>query len=51
LVWSSGASRLVTSRKGRFTWRSPSENPYIMRDDMRTIESRYTDVAFAMSNA
>ena len=44
--------RLVTSRKGRFTWRSPSENPYIMRDETRrTIESRYANVAFAMSNA
>ena len=44
--------RLVTSRKGRFIWRSPSENPYIMRDETRrTIESRYADVAFAMSNA
>lgn len=43
--------RLVTSRKGRFTWRNPSENPYIMRDEIRrTIESRYKDVAFAMSN-
>jgi hypothetical protein len=44
--------RLVTSRKGRFTWRTPSENPYIVRDEKRrTIESRYGDVAFAMSNA
>lgn len=43
--------RLVTSRKGRFTWRTPAENPYILRDDTRrTIESRYADVAFAMSN-
>ena len=43
--------RLVTSRKGRFTWRTPSENPYIRRDEIRrTIESRYGDVAFAMSN-
>ena len=43
--------RLVTSRKGRFTWRTPSENPYILRDDGRkTIKSRYADVAFAMSN-
>jgi RNA-directed DNA polymerase len=43
--------RLVTSRKGRFTWRTPSENPYILRDETRkTIESRYADVAFAMSN-
>ncbi len=44
--------RLVTSRKGRFTWGTPSENPYILREDARrTIESRYADVAFAMSNA
>lgn len=43
--------RLITSRKGYFTWRTPSENPYILREDTRhTIESRYTDVAFAMSN-
>jgi hypothetical protein len=27
------------------------ENPYILRDETRsTIESRYADVAFAMSN-
>jgi hypothetical protein len=44
--------RLVTSRKGRFTWRTPTENPYILRDETRsTIESRYADVAFAMSNS
>ena len=44
--------RLVTSRKGRFTWCSPVENPYILRDDARrTIESRYVDVAIALSNA
>ena len=43
--------RLVTSRKGRFTWRTPSENPYILRDEVRkTLKSRYADVAFAMSN-
>jgi hypothetical protein len=43
--------RLVTSRKGRFTWRNPAENPYILREQTRrTIESRYTDVAFALSN-
>ena len=43
--------RLVTSRKGRFTWRTPSENPYILRDETRkTIKSRYADVTFAMSN-
>src|SRR5690606_34828455 len=44
--------RLVTSRKGQFRWRNPSENPYILRAKTRsTIESRYPDVAFAMSNA
>ncbi len=44
--------RLVTSRKSQFRWRNPSENSYIMRDETRsTIESRYADVAFAMSNA
>jgi len=38
--------RLVTAQ-GRFTWRTPSENPYILRDDGRkTIKSRYADVAF-----
>jgi RNA-directed DNA polymerase len=43
--------RLVTSRKGRFTWRNPVENPFILRDEKRsTIESRYSDVDFAMSN-
>ena len=43
--------RLVTSRKGRFEWRNPEGNPYILRDEIRrTIESRYADVAFAMSN-
>jgi len=43
---------LVTSRKGRFTWRTPMENPYVLRDEVRnTIESRYVDVAFAMSDA
>lgn len=44
--------RLVTGRKSRFTWLSPTENPYILRDETRsTIESRYADVAFAMSNS
>jgi group II intron reverse transcriptase/maturase len=43
--------RLVTSRKGRFTWCTPSENPFIVRETMhRTIESRYEDVAFALGN-
>ena len=43
---------LITSSKGRFTWRSPLGNPYIMRDKTRrTSESRYADVAFAMSDA
>ena len=35
----------------RFTWRNLTENPFILRDEKRsTIESRYADVAFAMSN-
>lgn len=43
--------RLVTSQKGQFRWRSPEGNPYILRDEDRAIfESRYADVAFAMSN-
>jgi RNA-directed DNA polymerase len=43
--------RFITSRKGQFTWRTPAENPFILRDSgQRTIESRYADVAFAMSN-
>jgi RNA-directed DNA polymerase len=43
--------RLVTSRKGQFKWRTPSENPYIRRGEpRRTVESSYADVAFAMSN-
>ncbi|MGB7184854.1 MAG: group II intron reverse transcriptase/maturase, partial [Burkholderiaceae bacterium] len=44
--------RLVTSRKGHFTWRTPFENPFIIREDSRrTSESRYADIAFAMGNA
>lgn len=44
--------RLITSRKGWFTWRSPTENPYILSSEKRrTIESRYNEVAFALSNA
>lgn len=44
--------RLVTSRKGQFRWRNPEGNPYLCRDEERSIfESRYDDVAFAMSNA
>lgn len=43
--------RLITSRKGRFTWRTPAENPYILREEKRrTIESHYAEVAFAASN-
>jgi len=43
--------RLITSRKGHFTWCTPSENPYILRDEIpKSIESRYADVAFAISN-
>ena len=44
--------RLVTSRKGQFRWRNPEGNPYLIRDEHRTfLESRYADVAFALSNA
>ncbi len=43
--------RLVTSHKGQFRWRTPEENPYCIHDPNRKmIESRYADVAFAMSN-
>lgn len=43
--------RLITSRKEQFRWRTLSENPYILCDEIiSTIESRYADVAFAMSN-
>lgn len=43
--------RLVTSRKGQFRWRSPERNPYLIQDENRKLfESRYADVAFAMSN-
>lgn len=44
--------RLITSRKGRFLWRNPAENPYILHSEkQRTIESYYHEVAFALSNA
>ena len=44
--------RLVTSRKGQFRWRNPERNPYLLRDeDRKFFESRYADVAFALSNA
>ncbi len=43
--------RLVTSRKGQFRWRNPEGNPYLIRDEHRTfLESRYADIAFALSN-
>jgi RNA-directed DNA polymerase len=43
--------RLVTSRKGWFTWRNSAENPYILRSEKRrTTESYYSEVAFALSN-
>jgi hypothetical protein len=43
--------RLITSRKGQFKWRTPKENPYIACGEARrTIESRYDEVAFAMSS-
>ena len=43
--------RLITSRKDQFRWRNPEENPYLIHDENRTLfESRYADVAFALSN-
>lgn len=43
--------RLVTSRKGQFRWRSPKGNPYLIQDkNQKRFESRYADVAFALSN-
>ena len=43
--------RLVTSRKGPFRWRTPERNPYLICDPQRRFcESRYADVAFALSN-
>jgi hypothetical protein len=43
--------RLVTSRKGQFRWRNPEGNPYCIRDETRKfVESRYAEVAFALSN-
>ena len=43
--------RLITSHKGQFRWRTPEENPYLIRDETRKLlESRYADVAFALSN-
>ena len=44
--------RLVTSRKGRFRWRNPPINPYLLPDDGRsTVTSRYRDVAMALSHS
>ena len=45
--------RLVTSRKSRFLWRNPEQNPYLLHNDptRRVTESRYRDVAIALSNA
>jgi len=44
--------RLITSRKGQFKWRTPEGNPYLWRhEDRKVLESRYADVAFALSNA
>ena len=43
--------RLITSHKGQFRWRNPEKNPYLIHDENRKLfESRYADVAFAMSN-
>ena len=43
--------RLVGRSKCVFWWRGPSVNPYLRTDERKTITSRYTDVAIAMSNA
>ena len=48
--------RLVTSRKGQFRWRTPEGNPYLWCEEeepatRNIFESRYADIAFAMSNA
>lgn len=44
--------RLTTSRKDRFTWRVPRCNPYLPQKAQSRclIESRYRDIAFALSN-
>jgi group II intron reverse transcriptase/maturase len=43
--------RLITSHKGQFRWRNPEKNPYLIHDENRKLfESRYADVAFALSN-
>ncbi len=44
--------RLSGSPKGVFRWRTPSHNPYILdaNGPCHTLTSRYTDVAFALSN-
>ena len=46
-------ARLVTSPKGRFLWRTPEQNPYILLPadrPVRYLESRYADVAIALSD-
>ncbi len=43
--------RFITSHKGQFRWRTPSQNPYILCDEnRRTTTSRYDEVAFALSD-
>ena len=43
--------RLVTSRKCQFRWRGNESNPYLNRDENRSIfESHYKETAFAISN-
>ncbi|OPG17729.1 hypothetical protein B2M26_00515 [Ferroacidibacillus organovorans] len=44
--------RLIAIRKGRFTWREPRCNPYLPQNEQSRclIESRYRDIAFALSN-
>ena len=43
--------RLVSSRKERFLWRTPTTNPYLLTDAWRgTFTSNYGDVVMAMSH-
>ena len=43
--------RFVTCHKGQFRRRTPEMNLYLIHDENRKLfESRYADVAFALSN-
>ena len=43
-------TRLVSSPKLPFRWRLPESNPYLRVEDRKTITSRYSDVAMAVSH-